>query len=131
MGLPERTAIGFFAFLDFLHLGRVEAALIWLAAFLVLSIIVSSIISKEVIWNNKHLSLDVIQFHGDTIQINNYRKEKLIPIGDIEEVPILNKDTVLRINFKDKKSVIPEYLADNRKAYESLKDILSPLNPSK
>ena len=102
MGLPERTAIGFFALLEFLHLGRAEAALIWLAAFLVLSIIVSSIISKEVIWNNKHLSLDVIQFRGDTIQINNYRKEKLIPISGLKKCQFLIKTRFCPLTSKIK-----------------------------
>lgn len=129
MGVPERLALRFFIFLEYVHLGRIEASLIWIAVFIVLSFIVTVVITKEVHWNNKHLNLDVIQFNGDSIKVNNYHDERLIPIAGIEKVSLMNKDSVLEIKFKDKKSVTADYLADCRKTYESLKDILSPLNP--
>lgn len=128
MCIPERLALQFFIFLEYLNLGRIGASLIWIAIFAVLFVIVTLVVAKEIRWNNKHLDLDVIQFNGDAIKVCNFREEKHIPIADIEEVSIINKDTVLRIKYKDNKSVTADYLEDNRKAYESLKDILSPLN---
>lgn len=74
------------------------------------------------------MTQDVIKVDLSTLRIFNHKEEITISISKIKKISIMNKDSIIKIEYKEKKVALPKHLEDNRKAFDSLKEALIPLN---